>query len=114
MTSFNIFVIAISFCIAVAITNVITNVIKKVIRPAQLVCLVTSAIVSELGTYLYCTYFNIPLYWYIFVIALIIGFVICYTAMYGYDNLYHIIKDVIKHSKELRSTIEKMDVDNDE
>ncbi len=105
--TYKVFIAIILFCAMVALVNIITNVIKKLIKPAQVVCLITSVLLSELVTYLYCQYFSYELHWYFFIVAIVCGFAVCYTAMYGYDNLYQQIKEIITNSKKISEEIKE-------
>lgn len=106
-----IFVIAILFCVLVALVNIITNVIKKLIKPAQIVAFVTSILLSELACFGYALYYTTidTLFMGVCVgiVGIIVGFITCYTAMYGYDNLYQQIKEVFTRVKEIKDIADK-------
>lgn len=78
----------------VALTNIVTEVLKKVTWdkiPTNIVAL----LISEILTIAFgITYFNINkihIEWYLIVALVVIGFMVAYAAMFGFDKLKEIM-----------------------
>lgn len=87
-------VIISSIGLLVAITNVIVQVIKKSFYnkiPTNIVTLVISEILSNSACLVYCQIYNISHNWCIIFSAIVVGFMVAYAAMFGYDKLIEII-----------------------
>lgn len=87
-----IFVTAIS--VLVVITEALTQLFKGMIPklPAQISATVIALILTVCAVIAYANINGIPLEWYIVVGAVVAGFMVSYTAQYGYDKLHEIIK----------------------
>lgn len=55
----------------------------------------------------FAQYFNIAMLWYYWVAAIALGFLVCYAAMFGYDNLYKQIMETVQKIRELLAGITK-------
>lgn len=86
--------------ILVILTNIIVQVIKDFSglkdKPTKVVTTVIAIMLCVLGTIAYCEIFSIALAWYIIVASIILGFIVAYGAMFGFDNLYGDLLDKIK------------------
>ena len=78
--------------VLVLLTNIITQVFKNVINkencPPQAVVFVIAEILTFLAVAIICTVLGMQVLWYYWVLAFIIGILVSYGAMFGYDNLY--------------------------
>lgn len=86
--------------ILVILTNIIVQVIKDFSglkdKPTKIVTTLVAITLCILGTIAYCQIFSIALVWYIIVASVILGFIVAYGAMFGFDNLYGQLLDKIK------------------
>lgn len=94
MTMPDIAIISTALGVLVILTNALTEVIKGIIPkvPAQITATVI-ALVLTVGTV--CAYLSITgtaYQWYIIAGAVVAGFLVSYTAQFGYDKLQEIIK----------------------
>lgn len=84
----------------VALTNIISQVIKKIVNrencPAQVVVLIIAEILTILTMVIICTVMHLHIYWYYWPVTLILGILVCYGAIFGYDNLYKQLSTAIK------------------
>lgn len=73
------------------IVSVIIQLIKELpyIRkiPTQIVVVALSIVLCVLGYLAYCSYYHLPVLWYMILCAIIGAFIIAYVAMYGFDAL---------------------------
>ena len=90
--------------------NIIVAITKKVVAwdkfPVQVWVMIV-AIASTLITAAFAQYFNIAMLWYYWVAAIALGFLVCYAAMFGYDNLYKQIMETVQKIRELLAGITK-------
>ena len=98
----NVLVIVVVIPVLVGLTNMLTNVIKglcdvfaahaRLVAPLVAVCLTLMAMAA------YLQIFSIQAVWYWYAGGAVMGLVVAYVAMNGYDGLY---EDWIKHLKGL-------------
>lgn len=78
--------------VLIALTNVFTQVIKKIINrdnmPAQALAFVIAEALTFLAVAIICAILHIHALWYFWVLAFIVGVIVTYGAIFGYDNLY--------------------------
>ena len=90
---------AVLMCL-IALTNVFTQVIKKIINrdncPAQVVVFIIAEILTILAMVIICSIFSVQILWYFWILAVITGVLVCYGAIFGYDNLYQQIGTAAK------------------
>lgn len=80
--------------VLVGLTNIITEVIKKVTWdkiPSSLLAFIVSEILSIASLFIYLAIMSIAFLWYYLIIAVIVGFMAAYAAMFGFDKLKEII-----------------------
>ena len=87
-----IFITAIS--VLVVITEALTQLFKGMFPklPAQISATVIALILTVCAVMAYISINDIPLEWYIVIGAIVAGFMVSYTAQYGYDKLHEIVK----------------------
>jgi purine-cytosine permease-like protein len=76
--------------VLVGVTNVLTEVIKKVTWdkiPSSLLALIISLVLTLGAFFGYCAYSSITIVWYYVAGAVVIGFLVAYAAMFGFDTL---------------------------
>ena len=86
--------------VLVLLTNIITQVFKNVINkencPPQAVVFLIAEILTFLTMAIVCAVVGIQILWYYWVFAFIIGILVAYGAMFGYDNLYQQVFTALK------------------
>lgn len=93
-------IIAATIVLLVVLTNVISQVLKKIINrekyPAQAVVFVIAEVLSLLAMGITCSIMKWHIFWYYWPLAIIAGILVCYGAIFGYDNLYKQLSTAIK------------------
>lgn len=86
--------------VLVIVTNIIVQVIKSFSglkdKPTKVVATVVAIILCVGATIAYCQIANVVLAWYTVVASIILGFIVAYGAIFGFDNLYGEFLDKIK------------------
>jgi len=86
--------------VLVLLTNIITQVIKNIINkencPPQAVVFIIAEILTFLAVAIVCAVMGMQILWYFWVLAFIVGIMVAYGAMFGYDNLYKQIFTALK------------------
>lgn len=86
-------VITVIFGVLVALTNVIVEVAKKATwdkLPTNILALLVGVVLT-IGTGIaYCQIKDIAIVWYMVAALIVGGFVVAYTAMFGFDKLREI------------------------
>ncbi|MGF0032597.1 hypothetical protein ACQRBN_06470 [Bariatricus sp. SGI.154] len=86
-------------------TNLVVQVTKKVVAwdkfPVQAYVAIVAIVSTVVAAAVAITYFKLTMHWYYAVAAVVVGLLVCYAAMYGYDNLY-------KQFAEMLQTIKKI------
>ena len=104
-------VLFIVFGILVVLTNIITQLLKKLVNrdkfPTQVLCLVISEVLSIASFIAYCQIYNISIYWYMIFGVVVVGLVVCYCSVFGYDNLLQEIKKMLESLKKGDDLIEQ-------
>ncbi len=86
------------------IVNIITEVVKKVFSEFKainlfVVCL--SITLTYIAMFVYCEYTGfISAHWYYFSIPLVMGLMVSYSAMFGFDKLKQSIEQIKNYLKE--------------
>jgi len=82
----------------VALVNIITEVLKKVTWnkiPSSLLAVITSLVLTVAAFFAYAQITSsIPIVWYTIVAAVIVGFMVAYAAMFGFDKLKEILNSL--------------------
>lgn len=78
--------------VLIALTNVFAQVVKKLINrekyPAQVVVFVIAEALTYLTMAIMCSILAVQILWYYWVLAFIVGVLVTYGAIFGYDNFY--------------------------
>lgn len=92
-------VFATLFAVLVVVVNILTQIFKSFLNkteiPTRVFVLFVSVILTVVTFVAVCQIYAIPLVWYMIVASVVAGFVVAYCAMFGYDNLYGELKDLI-------------------
>ena len=79
---------------ATVLTNIIVQVVKKATWdkiPTNLVALVVAVLLTMTAFFAFAQTQSIKITWYLIVAALVLGFMVAYAAMFGYDKLKEIL-----------------------
>lgn len=74
----------------VVIVNLLTEVIKKSTwnkLPTNMIVLLLSVVLTLVAFFSYCQINTVAVLWYMVVAAVIVGFLVAYGAMFGFDKL---------------------------
>lgn len=81
----------------VVLTNLITEVFKKLLSdqfPTNITATTIAMILTLASFFAYTSYKNISVEWYYVAAAVIIGFMVAYAAMFGFDKLKQLIEQI--------------------
>lgn len=92
--------LVIVLAVLVLLTNIIVQLVKDISclkeRPTKVVALIVAIVLTVCATVAYFQINSLVLTWYIIVAALIVGFIVAYGAIFGFDNLYGDLLDKLK------------------
>lgn len=80
--------------VLVALTNVITEVLKKLTydkMPTNLLAIIVAILLTLAAGIAICQIKAIPLTWYLVLAIIVLGFMVAYAAMFGFDKLKEIM-----------------------
>lgn len=78
----------------VALTNIVVEVIKKITWdkiPTNLVAAIVAEVLTLVTFFAYTSYNSINVAWYSVVSAIVVGIMVAYAAMFGFDKLKEIL-----------------------
>lgn len=81
----------------VVLTNIITQVLKKVTWekiPTNILVVIISMALTMVAFVAYCQIKAIAIVWYMIVAAVILGFLVAYAAMFGFDKLKEVLNQI--------------------
>lgn len=90
---------------ATVLTNIIVQVVKKATWdkiPTNLVALVVAVLLTMAVFFAFAQTQSIKITWYLIVAALVVGFMVAYAAMFGYDKLKEILHYNIRAGEDDR------------
>lgn len=100
LTTMDYVTLATLLVITVILTNIVVEVIKSFAglndKPTKLVTFIVALVLTELMAFLVCMYYQITITWLVPIISIVLGFVVSYGAMFGFDNLYGELLDKLK------------------
>lgn len=76
--------------VLVALTNIIAQVLKKATWekiPTNILVIVISMVLTLVAFFAYCSIKSIAIAWYMVASAIVLGFLVAYAAMFGFDKL---------------------------
>ena len=100
MTTLNISTLLVIIAVLVALVNIITEVIKKLTwdkLPTSLVAVIISELMTLLAFFAYIQIKGIALVWYMVAAAVVVGIMVAYAAMFGFDKLREILEGLGRH-----------------
>ena len=80
--------------VLVALTNIIVQVVKKAVwdkLPTNILAVIVSMALTLVTFFAYCHIKAIAVVWYMVAAAVVLGFMVAYAAMFGYDKLMEAI-----------------------
>ena len=78
----------------VALANIVVEVIKKITwdkLPTHLVATIVAEVLTLVTFFAYTSYKSINVVWYSVVSAIVVGIMVAYAAMFGFDKLKEIL-----------------------
>ena len=80
--------------VLVIVTNMLTELFKSIIpkAPPQIIATTIALILTVCTVLAYISIAGITAEWYIIAGSVVVGFVVSYTAQFGYDKLQEIVK----------------------
>jgi len=93
----------------VLVLMIITNIIVQVLKdltwsklPTNVLAFIVAMAVTLVAFFAACQIAGIPITWYIVVGAIVLGFFVCFAAMYGFDKLKQTLEQLnsIKRKNE--------------
>jgi len=88
--------------VLVALTNIIVEVIKKATWEkisTNVLAVVVSLALTLVAFFAWTSYAGIAVVWYYIVAAVIVGIMVAYAAMFGFDKLKEILTNLQKSSE---------------
>ena len=80
----------------IALTNIFVEALKKIIPndkfPTNLVAVITAVLLTLVAFLIYANIYTVVILWWHIVAAVIVGVLVAYGAMFGYDKLKEILK----------------------
>lgn len=78
----------------VALVNILTQVVKQITKdriPSSLLAVVLSEVVTLIAFFVWIAVTDVVFVWYYLIGAIIVGALVSYAAMFGYDKLQEIL-----------------------
>lgn len=85
--------------VLVVLTNIIVQVVKKVTwgkLPTNILAVIVSMALTLVVFFAYCQIKAITVVWYMVVAAVVLGFLVSYAAMFGFDKLKEALTELNK------------------
>ncbi len=85
--------------VLVVLTNIIVQVVKQVTwgkLPTNILAVIVSMALTLLAFFAYCQIKSITVVWYMIVAAVVLGFLVAYAAMFGFDKLKEALTELNK------------------
>ena len=85
--------------VLVVLTNIIVQVLKKVTwdrLPTNILAVAVSMALTLVTFFAYCQINAVTVVWYMIVAAIVLGFLVSYVAMFGFDKLKEALTQINK------------------
>lgn len=85
--------------ILVVLTNIVVQVLKKATwgkLPTNILAIIVSMVLTLVTFFAYCQIKAIVVVWYMVVAAVVLGFLVSYAAMFGFDKLKEALAQIGK------------------
>lgn len=89
--------------VLVVLTNIIVQVLKKLTwdrLPTNVLAVLVAMALTLVAFFAYCQIRGVAVLWYMVVAAVVVGFMVAYAAMFGFDKLKEVIMQM--ESKKAR------------
>ena len=91
--------------VATVLVNIIVEVLKKItwdLIPTNLLAFIVAEPITLLAFFAICQVRGIPVVWYMVAAAVVLGLIVAYAAMFGFDKLRELIEQlgVIKSRRD--------------
>lgn len=83
--------------VLVVLVNIITEVLKKVLwdkLPTNILAVCVSMVLTMIAFFAWTSITGTPILWYYVVGAVVLGFLVAYAAMFGFDKLKEVLEKV--------------------
>ena len=90
--------------VLVALTNIVVEVLKKVtwnLIPTDLLAVLVAMVLTLLAFFAWAAYAAVQIYWYYIAAAVLVGVMVAYAAMFGFDKLKEILGGFRKEPPEI-------------
>jgi len=81
--------------VLVVLVNIITEVLKKVLwdkLPTNILAVCVSMVLTMIAFFAWTAITGTPILWYYVVGAVVLGFLVAYAAMFGFDKLKEVLE----------------------
>ena len=96
---FGLFIVLAAVAALTIWVNIVVQITKKIITspkfPVQAWVFIVSVISTLTAMVVGCSIIGMPILGYYWAIGIFVAFIVCYAAMFGYDNLYSQIKQLL-------------------
>ncbi len=85
--------------ILVVLTNIVVQVLKKATwskLPTNILAVAVSIVLTLVVFFAYCQIKAITVVWYMVAAAIVLGFMVSYAAMFGFDKLKEVLAQISK------------------
>lgn len=85
--------------VLVVLTNIIVEVLKKFTlgkMPTNILAVIISMVLTLVAFFAYCQIKGVTVVWYMIVAAVVLGFLVAYAAMFGFDKLKETLTQINK------------------
>ncbi len=85
--------------ILVVLTNIVVQVLKKATwskLPTNILAVAVSMVLTLVAFFAYCQIKAITVVWYMVAAAIVLGFMVSYAAMFGFDKLKEVLAQIGK------------------
>ena len=85
--------------VLVVLTNIIVQVLKKLTwdrLPTNVLAVLVAMALTLVAFFAYCQIRGVAVLWYMVVAAVVVGFMVAYAAMFGFDKLKEAIAQIEK------------------
>lgn len=96
---FNLSVLISIIGVLVVLTNIIVQVLKKLTwdrLPTNILAILVAMTLTLLAFFAYCQIMAIVVVWYMIAATIVLGFMVAYAAMFGYDKLKEALAQIGK------------------
>lgn len=96
--------------VLVAVVNVLVEVIKRATWekiPTNILAVIVSIGLTLVAFFAYCQYSAVTIVWYMVVAAVVVGMMVAYAAMFGYDKLKEVLQGIQTTINATKSTDSK-------